>query len=71
MSSSKKEQRKRAYELEHTAQEISELRANLSEAYSHFNHTTEPGAVDACVFEINALRARYNTALKHYRDRYY
>ena len=71
MAGSKREQRKRQHELEQTAMEISELRSSLDEAYSHFNHTTEPGAVDACVFEINALRARYNTALKHYRERYY
>lgn len=71
MASSKKEQRIRARELELAAMEISGLRGSLDEAYSHFNLTTDPGAVDACVFEINALRARYNTALKHYREKYY
>jgi len=51
-------------------EEISAIRSSLGEAYMHFNNTSDSDALDACIFEINALRSRYNTALKHYRDHY-
>ncbi len=71
MSSSKRDERRRQYEAELTANQIADLRSSLDEAYSHFNRTTDPGALDACIFEINALRARYNNALRHYRQQFY
>lgn len=71
MSSSKRDERLRQHELELAASQIVELRSSLDEAYSHFNRTTDPGTLDACIFEINALRARYNNALRHYRQQYY
>ena len=71
MSNGKKEERKRLYELQQRADEIFSLQSSLDDAYSHFNRTTDPGSLDACIFEINALRARYNSAVKHYRERYY
>ena len=71
MPSRKSDERRRRLEFDRAAEEIVSLRSSLDDAYAHFNQTTDSGALDACIFEINALRARYNTALKHYRDRYY
>ena len=71
MSKAKREEHRRMQELAQSAQEISCLQSSLSDAYSHFNRTTDSGAMDACIFEISALRARYNSAVKHYRERYY
>jgi len=71
MAKKKKSAKVRKKELTHAANEIGSIRSSLNDAYSHFNNTTDPDALDACIFEINALRSRYNTALKHYRERYY
>jgi len=60
----------RRNDLDHAASEIENIRESLSEAYQQFNNTTDSDALDACIFEISALRSRYNTALKHYRSRY-
>ena len=50
--------------------EIDAIRGSLDEAYSHFNDATDTDALDACIYEISALRSRYNTALKHYRRKF-
>lgn len=70
MSKAKKAEKVRQAELKSAATEISSLQSSLDEAYTHFNNATDPDALDACIFEINALRSRYNTALKQYRQRF-
>ena len=71
MTKKKRDERARQRDLQNYASEMGDIRNSLDEAYTHFNSTTDPEALDACIYEISALRARYNTALKHYRDRYY
>ncbi|MEG0778461.1 MAG: hypothetical protein RR147_04530 [Oscillospiraceae bacterium] len=71
MSKNKKAEKARRSDLKTTALEIGSIQNSLDTAYSHFNSTTDPDALDACIYEISALRSRYNTALKHYRERYY
>ena len=71
MSKNKRSEKVRRAELLRYSGEIGTIRENLSEAYSQFNNTSDPDALDACIFEISALRSRYNTALKHYRDKFY
>lgn len=71
MSKKRKEVKAQRKELNRVAGEIGCIRNNLDIAYSHFNNTSDPDALDACIFEISALRSRYNTALKHYRERFY
>ena len=36
----------------------------LKEAYEKFNYVSEPELVEACVYEISALKARYNYLLR-------
>ena len=50
--------------------EIGRLKDSLDEAYMHFNTTSDPDALDACIYEISALRSRWNTAYKHYRNKF-
>ena len=71
MPKNKRNEKTRRVELSRYAGEIDTIRDSLNESYLQFNSTTDPDALDACIFEINALRSRYNTALKHYRDRFY
>lgn len=71
MTKEKKAQKAQQADLSLVASEISSLQSSLDEAYTHFNNTTDPDALDACIFEINALRSRYNTALKKYREKFH
>ncbi len=36
----------------------------LRRAYERFNYVYEPELVDACVYEINSLQAKYNYLLR-------
>lgn len=71
MPKNKRNEKARRAELKRFSGEIGSIRSSLDEAYTQFNDTSDPDALDACIFEISALRSRYNTALKHYRDSYY
>ena len=71
MSKNQRDGKMRRKELKRVAGEIGCIRSSLDDAYTQFNNTTDPDALDACIFEISALRSRYNTALKHYREWYY
>ena len=71
MSTNKQSKKAHRAELSHLSCEIGNIRGSLDEAYQHFNNTADPDVLDACIFEISALRSRYNTALKHYRERFY
>ena len=49
----------------------SELQATgqaLREAYEKFNYVSEPELVEACVYEISALKARYNYLLRRIKE---
>lgn len=48
--------------------EIADIRSSLEGAYSSFNTISDPLLMEACIFEINALRARYDHALKSAKD---
>ena len=67
--SDKKQLRAQKAELESVKMEIARLTDCLDEAYFHFNSTTDRDALDACIFEIGALRSRLNAAYKHGKDK--
>lgn len=71
MPNKRRTEKAKKAELKHFSGEISAIRSSLDEVYTQFNNTTDSDALDACIFEISALRSRYNTALKHYRERYH
>lgn len=48
-------------------EQLRRISAALTEAYRGFNSTSDPVVMDACIFEINALRARRNSVLKALR----
>lgn len=48
--------------------ELNDLRGALDDAYTRFNATVEPELVEACVYEINAVQARYNYLLRLIKD---
>ena len=51
-------------ELLRTQREINELRSLLMDAYRSFNCITDPYLLEACIYEINALQAKYCHALR-------
>ena len=48
-------------ELQATAQD-------LKAAYEKFNYVSEAELVEACVYEISALKSRYNYLLRRYKE---
>lgn len=71
MQESKRDKRRQKRDMDLAAAEIGSIRERLDEAYACFNRTTDQDALEACVYEISALRSRYNTAFKHYRERFF
>lgn len=67
----RRQEKLRRAELRLCSDEISELKTELISAYQRFDGTADADALDACIFEIGALRSRYNTAIKHYREKFY
>ncbi len=39
---------------------VAQTRVELNQAYAQFNLQSDPDLVEACVYEINALRSRYS-----------
>ena len=39
------------------------VRRELEQAYNEFDNITDPLLMEACIYEINALRAKYNCAV--------
>ncbi|MBS1418689.1 MAG: hypothetical protein DBX49_07870 [Clostridia bacterium] len=48
--------------------ELDRLTDALTQAYRCFNASSDPVVTDACIFEINALRARRNSLLRELRQ---
>ena len=68
MSREKKLRKRRSAELKKAAEEIRGIRVELAQAANAFDHMTDPHRMDACIYEINALRARYNCAVRELRQ---
>lgn len=64
----KAEQLKRNDALRQGREKLESLSEALCEAYRGFNSSTDPVVMDACIFEINALRARRNLVLRELRE---
>lgn len=43
---------------------MEEVRRSINQAYVAFNMADDTDLIEACVFEINALQARYNYLVK-------
>lgn len=44
--------------------ELDQINAQMKEAYERFNYTCESELIDACIFEIESLRARYTYTIR-------
>lgn len=50
-------------------QELEQINRQLKEAYDRFNYACEPELVEASIFEINALKAKYDYFLRCVKER--
>jgi len=60
---------KRRIDRAHTAEaelqrELQDTAQALRRAYERFNYVCDPELVEACVYEINSLQAKYNYLLR-------
>ena len=60
----KGESAKRGMELQQLQACMERVRRELNQAYTAFNMADDADLVESCVFEINALQARYNYLVK-------
>jgi hypothetical protein len=49
-------------------EELHRVQADIDDARMRFNQATEKELVDQCVYEINALQARYTYFLRQIRE---
>ena len=56
-------------EMQELFTELNDTHFALTQAYARFDRTTEPELVEACVYEINAVQARYNYLLRVIKER--
>ena len=54
----------REVERRQLQESLERVRLELNQAYAAFNMADDADLVESCVFEINALKARYNYLLK-------
>ena len=54
---------------EELQQEMYRVGQALKDAYDRFNWADDPDLIDACIFEINACKARYNYLLRRIKER--
>lgn len=66
----KKEEKRLRAEYQRRLSELSDIRSRLRCAYAAFDNTTDSDMMDACIFEINALKARYNGAVINIKNFY-
>ena len=54
---------------EELQQEMDTVNLLLKVAYDRFNWADDPDLIEACIFEINACKARYNYLLRQIKER--
>lgn len=64
----KKELKKQREEYKKRLNEVYEIRSQLRNAYSAFDNAADSDMMDACIFEISALKSRYNSAVINIRN---
>ena len=58
MISKRKEMKLRKAVVKQSLAELGQLNAALTASYRNFNSVSDPVVMDACIYEINALRSR-------------
>ena len=65
-----KSAREKREEIAKAQAELGEVRRSLGEAYRQFDAVTDDASMDVCIFEISALRSKYNCAVRNLKSLY-
>ena len=57
-------------DIKKAVEEIDSVRTQLGETYNRFNNLTDPAQLDTCIFEISALKSKYNCAVRNLKSFY-
>ena len=68
MISKRKEMKLRKAAVKQSLTELGQLNAVLTSSYRNFNSVSDPVVMDACIYEINALRSRRDSILHDIRN---
>ncbi|MGM9587048.1 MAG: hypothetical protein ACI3VA_06130 [Candidatus Limivicinus sp.] len=61
------QERRRKQNLKRSQKEFAQLSDAITQAYRSFNNTVDPSQMDACIYEINALRCKRDSVLQEIR----
>lgn len=64
----RKEEKRLKAEYNRRLKELCDIRLQLRRAYAAFDNTTDYDMMDACIYEINALKSRYNSAVVNVKN---
>ena len=67
MAGKRKARRHLRAERKRMMTELRAIRCELEQSYRRFNELQEPMQLEACIYEINALRAKYHCAVHDLR----
>lgn len=70
MSKRSRAAREKREEIAKAQAELGEVRRSLGEAYRQFDTVTDDASMDVCIFEISALRSKYNCAVRNLKSLY-
>ena len=70
MSKRSRAAREKREEIAKAQAELGEVRRSLGEAYRQFDAVTDDASMDVCIFEISALRSKYNCAVRNLKSFY-
>ena len=70
MSKRSRAAREKRAEIAKAQAELGEVRRSLGEAYRQFDAVTDDASMDVCIFEISALRSKYNCAVRNLKSLY-
>jgi hypothetical protein len=65
MSKKSRELKQRRVDISSASDELRCIHDDLSLVYRHFNNTNDPALLDAYIYEMSALKSRYDHALKN------
>lgn len=64
----RKSSKLKAEELNKAVNELDNIRNDLSHAYTRFDDVTDPHVMEACIYEISALKSKYDCAIRNVKS---
>ena len=68
--SKRKQKKARAADYNKAMQELNDVRSQRDDTYNRFNSVSDSAQLDACIYEISALKSKYNCAVRAIKSFY-